>query len=310
MLSVRTGIIALLSLWVVILGPIGPASAAPVSFGTVQTDLCDSLRTPCRDFGFHDGTSSFITGSLPVSASNSHGFIIPEFRNLGANASITLGGGFLSAYAAVQGTANGAFITANGVSASATGTLQDFLTISSGAFLAIPFHLTGSVNLSYSVGGSTVFPPATVFTAVSLHLGVFAGTDAALAANLSQDFNFTSSEAVDTVLNWVIPFTPGTQFYFAIQPTLFASMGHPGTHSFSEISVLSGRAIGDFSHTGVFGGATVLDASGNVLPNVNIESALGFDYRAGFSAVPTPGAFYLLGTALAGLVGMRRRRSA
>ena len=74
--------------------------------------------------------------------------------------------------------------------------------------------------------------------------------------------------------------------------------------------MLSGRAIGDFSHTGVFGGATVLDASGNVLPNVNIESALGFDYRAGFSAVPTPGAFYLLGTALAGLVGMRRRRSA
>lgn len=68
----------------------------------------------------------------------------------------------------------------------------------------------------------------------------------------------------------------------------------------------------DFFDSARFLAATVLDANGNVVANPTITSASGFDYLTGLlphqpSPVPLPASAFLLGGALAGLAGFRRR---
>ena len=76
----------------------------------------------------------------------------------------------------------------------------------------------------------------------------------------------------------------------------------------SGASLASGM-VGDFSHTGLQQAALVYDSNGNLVLNPVITAASGVDYlNPQASAVPSPPAVWLLGTALAGLGGRRWMR--
>lgn len=273
------------------------ADAAPLESSTsAQTAYCDSTLTPCPMYG--PGSISFINGQ-PASASFSQSFAIIGSRNLGVEERMAIDHGFLSAYASASGSATGGG-NSNSVSANLYGTDLDYLTINSGAYLELPLHLTGVVDIGYSVGGTFVFSPETVFAYVSLHVTCIAGNvDSAPTTNCSQNFDYTASADVDTLLHLRIPFTAGAQFYLQVSPTLIAGLGLPSI-DFSDTANISGHAIGDFADTGVFEGATVTDAFGSPLPDAVIESVSGFDYRTGF-VVPEPGAVALQSVSLVAL---------
>jgi len=299
--------IALSGLPAVFFASVASASADVLPFTSAQATFCDSFATPCPQPGISG--VSFVAGT-PASASFNRGFVIDGFRNLAVTSSMAVDQGFFSAYGAAEGSATGIQSTTNGVSANGYGTDLDYLTISSGAVLHVPLHLTGGVNIGYSVGGSFVFSPGTVFAYVSLDLTCSArnADNTGPITNCSQNFDYFSSTDVDTVLDLVIPFTPGVQFYFQLSPTLIAGLGLPGIDS-THTADISGHAIGDFSHTVVFCGATVFDAFGNPLPDAVIDSASGFNYRTGFvtSSAPEPATLALLGLGVAGLGALRRR---
>jgi len=227
--------------------------------------------------------------------------------------------GIFSAYVSSSGMVTAVALSPYAYTTSAFGTVFDSLTISSGAFLDLPIHLTGAVSIEFSESGSYIYPAGSpAFASVGLSLNCHAGNvgSSLPGRDCSQSFLFTSSADVDSIVHFVIPFTAQTPFYVDMRPTLSAGFGLPGITiealNDNKTAVIEGHAIGDFSHTGVFEGATVLDASGIPLPDAIIESASGFDYRAGFSAapIPEPATVILFGFGLAGLGLIRRRRAA
>lgn len=99
-----------------------------------------------------------------------------------------------------------------------------------------------------------------------------------------------------------------TQWEIDSRINLFVNGSVTGPFSFAA------TAAGDFRHTGVVLPTWVLDANGNLFPNVAIISGSGFNYNnpfGGTAAVPEPSSALLLGGGglLAVIMGRRRRRS-
>jgi hypothetical protein len=102
------------------------------------------------------------------------------------------------------------------------------------------------------------------------------------------------------------PFQYGVLFYYenAVSVTAFASSGAGPSEGFAE---------GDFFHTGILNGATVLDKNGNPITNPVVLSDSGFDFvhpQGSGSAVPEPSSAIPLGAGLGGLLlALRLRKS-
>lgn len=295
-----------------------PASTASVPDTSASTQVCiDGVgngadicisgvgpRSPTNPSGFISGfgpATVNVTGG-PSSSSVARSNNDPGFTAVTGTASMLIDRGTFSAFASASGKETAIPLSRAGYTASAFGGRLDTLTIASGSVLDLPLHLTGAVSIEYSVAGGAVVPGTDPSLYGDVRLEILCGAG---GRNCSQELAFTSSSNVDTVLHFLIPFTAGTAFDLGTEVRLVAALGIGGITTDDlangRTAVITGHATGDFSHTGVYEGATVLDANGNVLTNAAIQSASGFDYRAGVSAVPIPGAFWLLASALTGL---------
>ena len=203
--------------------------------------------------------------------------------------------------------------------AATSGSFGDEITITapgvSGiAYLSIPIHVTGSVtaagvyvgdpgvrhlaDFSYRIYSSTCFGsvvcPSGGFgistTGETLGGG---GAGGGAVGVVPEDF--------DQVVVVKVPFTLGQTFQLSPSFSVEASIWLPFVPG---APTLGGLAAADFSHTVLFGPASVLDADGNPIPDATIESDL--DYFSG--AVPEPSSSLLVAAAAAVLTLARKRR--
>lgn len=183
--------------------------------------------------------------------------------------------------------------------------LIDTLTVN-GYTLILPLHLDGSVSISYAVAN----PVSGIPGFVRLRMGCNASTDTSTQTNScvlfgaspSLSYTWTSSTTVNVDLDFVIGTTPGVPFDFYWDTVLEADLGlPPGTGTFA----------GDFSHTGLFGPAEVLDQNGNIISNPQITSANGYNYLdpsgPASESTPEPGTIATLGAGLLGVTWATRR---
>ena len=276
------------------------ALAAPTvaPFTSASTQVCYAGITPCVSALFTPGDGPFSFNGGPSSSSMSRADNGPG-EHVAANASMVIDPGIFSAYVSSSGMVTAVALSTYAYTTSAFGTVFDSLTISSGAFLDLPIHLTGGVNIEYSESGSYIYPAGTpAFAGVSLSLSCHTGNvgSSLPGRDCSHSFLFTSSADVDTIVHFVIPFTAQTPFYVDMRPTLSAGFGLPGITiealNEGKTAVIEGHAIGDFSHTGIFESATVLDASGIPYPTqllkARLASTIERDMRYSQSPNPRP----------------------
>ncbi len=226
-----------------------------------------------------------------------------------------------STYASASGTAT-AVGNVNLLQAYAFGQDLDFITINSGTtstgIMNIPIHLTGSVNIGYTLTGtfeSAPVPASAAYADVSLQLACSSyGPVGPSSTCGSRNFDFTTpSNNIDEIINLQIAFASNTPFFLDLELSLVAGFGIR-IFDVNGDSMISGHAIGDFAHTGIFEGATVTDEFGNLLPDAVISSVSGFDYRAGYSPTnpsvgeaPEPATLAIFGLGLIGLRCIRRK---
>jgi hypothetical protein len=219
------------------------------------------------------------------------------FANLSANRA------FFKGFVSEMGT--------GGFGAEVSVTLYDNLTISSGSFLELPFHITGAVTAAVLTvptdAAGTPRSDVEFFINCSANpLGSFTVHDC------TQDLNFSSSQSVDTTMDLIVPFGDGQKFGLTLTPTLEATVFTVSNFPDNPILVSTGQAVGDFSHSVVLGPAVVLDANMHPITGATITSDSGFDYfnppgEPNGAAVPEPSALILCAAAL-GFVFLRRRR--
>lgn len=224
-----------------------------------------------------------------------------------------------SGYSRASGNVNltGANFLSLGYRGTAYMTIFENFTVAQGNFIEIPVRVTGAVNVQ-ATGSSNL--PAGSTVAASVQLGFdclasrFDGVKYSPETRCSNDSaSFLAAQGFDQ--EFIIKFavvpnvlhTVKTQWIIGSRLNLFVNGSLTGAFSFAGI------AEGDFLHTGVFQPARVLDANGNVIPNVAIISGSGFDYNnpfGGATAVPEPSFALLAGGGLLTIVlGNRRRRS-
>ena len=167
------------------------------------------------------------------------------------------------------------------------------------------FHVEGSVNIDWSgfnvpgsgvVGGGVDF----IFQVATFNNPV--GSGGATFIDTFLDERWRSDHLtvqVDQDFTALIPFRFGEVFYFQEFVQLSAQV-------FSANPPSVGFAQGDFLHTGKLTGTTIFDKDGNPLANPFIDSGINF-INPNTSAVPVPSSILLLGTALVGVGGLRKK---
>ena len=199
--------------------------------------------------------------------------------------------------------------------------------VSGSAVLVLPMHVTGAVSTAGAVvapaGEGPFIPHVGEFTySFSASSGSLFGSAHDTIGLSTTDETLVCGPAAcgnapvlfDQTRLVKLPFMFNEELFlnasFGVDASFFLN-APPGTGGF-----LGGFSIADFSHTVTFGPATVLDASGNVIPGVTIASDI--DYLAGTRAttpigVPAPSTAMLFASAL--IVGgaarqvARRRRA-
>ena len=137
---------------------VSKSSADPISFTSAQVAYCDGFCGSIQPTFIPDGPDavSYSFGT-PASASFSRTSSLGSLRNLGVQSSMSIDNDHFSMYASASGTAT-AVGNVNLLQAYAFGQDLDYLTVNSGAnstgFINIPIHLTGSVNIGYTLTGT------------------------------------------------------------------------------------------------------------------------------------------------------------
>ena len=269
---------------------VGLAAASPA-----HADVYALVDQPGLD------TPYFTSQDAPTYATAALSWVTyPNYENVG---SVTATPSHFGLYAAVagQGPALGV-----GYTVDSDYGLGDTIT-TNGYSLVLPLHIDGSVNVTYEyptdIPVSRTNPPAVWLTVGCNYLptpnrleacGGFEREIFSEPASVNQDFRI------------VVPTVPGVPVDFSTTVDVEANVD-------PEYIVGFAGAIGDFSHTGVFGPAEVLDANGNPIADPLIESSSGYDYLnptgpvSGVPELPT-WAMLALGFAGLGLVGRLSRR--
>ncbi len=178
------------------------------------------------------------------------------------------------------------------------GQIDDVLTAGEGGapgFFRIPLHLTGGVAIEWQNGSGSA--------ALSLQcVSSTAGSGLAIGMCPFTLFEFSASEAVDTVVNLDVPIILGQPFEYRITVAAQAVTGH----AYGALAPFLGVTEATFG-SGAFAGASVLDSNHVVIPGAPISaSASGFQY------VPEPSSAIGGVSALIALHALRqasRRRS-
>jgi hypothetical protein len=255
--------------------------------------------------GYFDSNehSAFTFDMYPASAS----ILSPGVGNVSQSAFAEVDNGYFRSYVDTEGTGT-TQQTGYGHAWAETQVL-DTLTVN-GYALIVPIHIDGSVNISYSLANPSLGIPGRV----SFAIGCEGSTDTSSTQNtctignssVGLSYLWQSSTNVDLNLDFVIGTTPGVPFDFYWDTLLRADLGLPPG---------SATITGDFSQTGLFGPAEVLDQYGNVISNPQITSADGYNYLnptgPASSSAPEPGVMATVGSGLIALgwaVRLRRKR--
>jgi hypothetical protein len=257
---------------ILIVSPIHASLIAPYILANAYVDATYS--------GSLDGNTqgSDVVDQYPASAS----VLGPGVGNVGQSAFAAVDQGYFRSSVDVQGEST---ILEPGDGHSFANTqLLDTLTVN-GYTLILPMHIDGSVGITYAVAN----PFSAIPGQVSFAIGCNASTDSSSGMNTCQInggfpslyYSWNSSSNVNLTLDFVISTTPGVPFDFYWDTLLRADL---------ELPPGTANIVGDFSHTGLFGPAEVLDKNGNVISDLQITSANGYNYLdpIGPSMVSTP----------------------
>lgn len=187
-------------------------------------------------------------------------------------------------------------------------TIADVVTVSgaSGAgTLRMAWHLTGSVDVGWSVNG----PVEDIdFGTVRLTFACFAQPVGTPTPDTCPDpsLTWTDIAAVDEIVNVEVPIVFDAPVQYTLTITLQSAIGTgPYTAGTGQIDFVA-RAIGGFGSTGTLVETAVLDAGGQPVAGSAIQSESGFQY----DLAPEPGRGPLLACGGLVLAVVRRRRRA
>jgi len=261
--------------------------------------------------------SGLITGNPAVSSAG--GMIVAGTAfNWTASSSGTArlgaGNGSMGSYVSIGGSADASSFNTGGVTADNFIDWTDSLTptgLTGGAIIEIPFQITGDVTIAKNTTSQAQT------AAVFLRQNLCNSSGGTLPSGVACQINDPSGTFGDpwqkstTVKKTVyVDFALGATGSTAIELNLWteAAVGWSDPGNFTQLLYLA-TATGDFSHTGVFGPAVVLDAATRQpLAGVSLTSASGYDYLAGTSPVPLPGSLLLLISGLGATTFVVRRR--
>jgi hypothetical protein len=178
------------------------------------------------------------------------------------------------------------------IGADARASIWDVVTVSGasgGGTLRMSWHVTGNVDVGWSVNGPVEVIDHSV---VRLSFGCFAQPVGSTIPDTCPDptFTWTTSVAVDEIVSIDMPIVFGSpvQYQLAISLRSDTATGHY-TDSGGLVS-FSGHAVGGFGSTGTLVGAEILDSFGQPVAGGTIESESGFQY----GVVPEPARAALL----------------
>jgi hypothetical protein len=145
------------------------------------------------------------------------------------------------------------------------GYFDDVLTAGTGGepgFFRIPLHVTGATSIGWQNG----------FGSVSLSFDCVSsvpGSALAIGHCPQVLFSFSGDEYFDTVVNLDVPIVLGAPFDFQVSAGITATNGH----GYDDLIPFEGHAGGGFAARIPHSGASVLDASGTVIPNAPISAS-------------------------------------
>jgi hypothetical protein len=206
------------------------------------------------------------------------------YQDLG---SARIGNGAFGLYASASGHDNGGAETASEVD------LVDTLT-SNGFAIVVPITVDGLVDTPIH---------NTIYSTVDLRFGIgcsFTSNPSVAGSSCGGNslIELTTGESFQETFTLTIPTLPGRPVYVDFDSALEAYVNTNQPAYITGQEAPSADETADFSHTGVFGPAVVLDESGNIMPDGTITLGLGIDYMNASSSTPEPAT---LGAASAGL---------
>jgi len=211
------------------------------------------------------------------------------------------GGGSFGLYATAYGQDNG------DAGVYSTVAVADTLT-ANGYTIVIPITVDGTVDTP--IKNST-------YSTVGLHFGVgctYTSNPQVLGTPCPGNFqtNFTAGGQFQQTITLTIPTTPGAPVYVEFSAGLNADVYTNQPPYVSGPQAPTAGETADFSHTGVFGPAEVLDQNGQLVSNGLVTSGLGFNYMdptATTATAPEPATLWAVAAGIVLLSVFRGKRT-